>query len=117
MRLTEGAMMTAVTEVHEGRAALERITDAALAYMPLEELLGELLDRIKVAMQADTAAILVVDQDRGVLVARAARGIEEEVRQGVTVPIGRGFAGRVAAERRPVVIENVDHADIVNPIL
>ena len=51
------------------------------------------------------------------LVARAARGIEEEVRQGVRIPIGRGFAGRVAAERRPVVIENVDHADIFNPIL
>jgi serine phosphatase RsbU (regulator of sigma subunit) len=110
-------MMASVTGVQDGRGALERITDAALAYMPLEELLGELLDRIKVAIEADTAAILVVDQDRGVLVARAARGIEEEVRQGVTIPIGRGFAGRVAAERRPVVIENVDHADIFNPIL
>ncbi len=91
-------MMAPVTEVQGGRGALERITDAALAYMPLEELLGELLDRIKVAIEADTAAILVVDQERRVLVARAARGIEEEVRQGVTIPIGRGFAGRVAAD-------------------
>ena len=33
------------------------------------------------------------------------------------IPVGRGFAGRIAAERRPVAIEDVDHADILNPIL
>src|SRR5207248_2348169 len=30
---------------------------------------------------------------------------------------GRGFAGRIAAELRPVVIEDLDRADIFNPIL
>jgi phosphoserine phosphatase RsbU/P len=51
------------------------------------------------------------------LVATAARGIEEEVYQSVQVPVGRGFAGRVAAERRPVAIENVDNVNVVNPLL
>ncbi|HEX4692307.1 MAG TPA: SpoIIE family protein phosphatase, partial [Solirubrobacteraceae bacterium] len=37
--------------------------------------------------------------------------------QGIQIPLGRGFAGRIAAERRPVVIADVDHADILNPIL
>ena len=49
--------------------------------------------------------------------ARAAKGIEEEVEQGVRIPVGRGFAGRIAAERRAIIIEDVDHADILNPIL
>ena len=49
--------------------------------------------------------------------ARAARGIEEEVERGVRIPVGRGFAGRVVAEGRPLAIEDVDHADIFNPIL
>ena len=49
--------------------------------------------------------------------ARAAKGIEEEVEQGVAIPVGRGFAGRIAAERRAIVIPDVDHADILNPIL
>jgi phosphoserine phosphatase RsbU/P len=31
--------------------------------------------------------------------------------------VGRGFAGRIAAERRPVIIEDIDHADVVNPLL
>lgn len=33
------------------------------------------------------------------------------------IPVGQGFAGRIAAERRPVFIPDVDHADILNPIL
>ncbi len=49
--------------------------------------------------------------------ARAAKGIEEEVEQGVRIPVGKGFAGRIAAERRPIAIEDVDHADILNPLL
>ena len=60
------------------------------------------------ALQADTAAVLLLDEDRGVLVARAARGFEEEVRQGVQVPLARGFAGRVAAQARPIVIEDLE---------
>src|SRR5262249_53479719 len=75
------------------------------------------LTRIRDDLSADTAAVLLLDEDRKVLVARAARGLEEEVRQGVQVPLARGFAGRVAAERRPIVIENLDEADVVNPIL
>ena len=74
-------------------------------------------ERIRGGLQADTAAILLLDEDRGVLVARAARGLEEEVRQGVQVPLARGFAGRVAASRQPIVIEDLNHADVVNPIL
>jgi len=95
----------------------EQLTDASLSYLSLEELLLELLDRIRAGVGADTAAILLLDEERKVLLARAARGIEAEVRQGVKIPIGRGFAGRIAAERRPIAIEDVDHADILNPIL
>jgi anti-sigma regulatory factor (Ser/Thr protein kinase)/putative methionine-R-sulfoxide reductase with GAF domain len=65
----------------------------------------------------DTAAILLVDEERKQLVARAAKGIEEEVEQGVRIPIGGGFAGRIAKERVGIFIADVDHADILNPIL
>ena len=99
------------------RAAILSVTDSAMAYMSLEDMLAELLERIRGSLGVDTAAVLLLDDDRGVLVARAARGLEEEVRQGVQVPLARGFAGRVAAQRRPIIIEDLDHADVVNPIL
>ena len=93
------------------------ITDSALAFMSLEDMLSELLERIRGSLEVDTAAVLLLDEDRGVLLARAARGLEEEVRQGVQVPLARGFAGRIAAEVRPIIIKDLDHAEVVNPIL
>jgi serine phosphatase RsbU (regulator of sigma subunit)/anti-sigma regulatory factor (Ser/Thr protein kinase) len=99
------------------RSHLLSIADSALGYMSLEDMLSELLERIRSALEVDTAAVLLLDEDRGVLLARAARGLEEEVRQGVQVPLARGFAGRVAVEARPIVIEDLDHAEVVNPIL
>jgi GAF domain-containing protein/anti-sigma regulatory factor (Ser/Thr protein kinase) len=97
--------------------ALQRVTDAALAYLPQEELLTELLQRTAEILHSDTAAILLLEENGANLRAHAAKGIEEEVEQGVRIPVGKGFAGRVAAERRPIVIEDVDRADIFNPIL
>src|SRR3954451_14719756 len=79
-------------------------------------MLSELLERIRGSLEVDNAAVLLLDEYRGVLLARAARGLEEEVRQGVQVPLARGFAGRVAAEARPIIID-LDHAEVVNPIL
>src|SRR4051794_34138032 len=96
---------------------LQRVTDAALAYLSLDELLKELLERISATLDSDTAAILLLDEDTDELVARAAKGIEEEVEQGVRVPLGKGFAGRIAAERRPIYLPDVEHADVLNPIL
>jgi serine phosphatase RsbU (regulator of sigma subunit)/anti-sigma regulatory factor (Ser/Thr protein kinase) len=96
---------------------IESVTDAGLANLGVEDLLVELLDRVRDVLGADTAAVLLLDRPNEHLVATAARGIEEEVYQGARVPLGRGFAGRVAASRRPVTIEDIDDADVVNPLL
>src|SRR5581483_11660529 len=96
---------------------LQVVTDAALAHLDLETLLAELLVRTREVLHVDTCAILLLDGDTKELVARAAVGIEEEVEQGVRVPVGQGFAGTIAAERRPVVLADVDHADVLNPLL
>ena len=69
------------------------------------------------ALAVDTVAILLYEEESQQLVARAAKGIEEEVEQGVRIPNGVGFAGRIAAERVAIFIADVDHADILNPIL
>ncbi len=96
---------------------LQGLGDPALSELGLEELLDELLIRVRDALSVDTAAILLVDRAEQELVARAAKGIEEEVEAGVRVPIGRGFAGRIAAQRVAIFIGEVNDADIHNPIL
>lgn len=96
---------------------IRAVTDAALAHLDLDELLEELLVRVRDALGADTAAVLLLDPHGRELVAHAAAGLEEEVRQQVRIPLGRGFAGRIAAERKPVVLDHVDHTRVLNPIL
>jgi len=99
--------------------SLQRVTEAALAYLDLDDLLSELLDRTTEILDVDTAAILLLEEDRSALVARAAKGLEEEVERGFTLPVGAGFAGRVAASRQPAVVDDLDDSpiEIVNPLL
>ena len=113
----EQASRAAAERANEALRSLETVSEAALARRGLEDLLDELMARVVAMVDADTAAILLVDDESDELVARAARGLEEEVERGVRIPVGKGFAGRIAAEARPVFIEDVDHADILNPLL
>jgi phosphoserine phosphatase RsbU/P len=96
---------------------IQSITDAEMSRLDDRDFLAELLDRVKDILQADTAAVLLLDFRSGQLVATAAAGLEEEVRQGVRIPVGQGFAGRIAAEQKPVILDHVDHTTVLNPIL
>ncbi|HKN96472.1 MAG TPA: GAF domain-containing SpoIIE family protein phosphatase [Pseudonocardiaceae bacterium] len=102
----------------EGRLRrIEAVTDTGLAQLDTEKLLSELLERVRELLHADTATVLLVDAAGRHLLATAAVGIEEEVRQGVRVPVGSGFAGGIAASRQPTVIDHVDESTVVNPLL
>jgi phosphoserine phosphatase RsbU/P len=103
--------------VEDRLRAIQSITDAALSRLDDRDLLAELLERTREALQADTAAVLLLDFSSGQLIATAAAGLEEEVHQGVRIPVGRGFAGRIAAEHQPVILDHVDHTTVLNPIL
>src|SRR5690349_20114193 len=85
---------------------IESVTDTALAFLDVEDLLAELLDRVLEILEADTAAVLLTDESGRELIARAAR-----------VPVGRGFAGRIAANAGPVILDRIDSTTVANPIL
>src|SRR5438067_298911 len=111
------SMAGAVGVSRERLQRLQALTDAALAHLELDQLLGSLLVRVREMLDGDTCAVLLLDEETNELVARAAVGIEEEVEAGVRIRVGRGFAGRVAAGKQPVTLDDVDHADVLNPIL
>jgi phosphoserine phosphatase RsbU/P len=96
---------------------IRSVTDAALSYLGADDLLITLLSRVREILNADTAAVLLLDNSGRQLIAAAASGLEEEVSQGVRIPVGQGFAGRIAAERRPVILDHVDHGNVLNPLL
>ncbi|MGH3250000.1 MAG: PP2C family protein-serine/threonine phosphatase [Trebonia sp.] len=96
---------------------IEAVTDAALSRLDEHALLETLLERVKKTLQADTAAVLLLDNSARQLVATAASGIEEEVIQGARVALGTGFAGRIAATGEPVVLNEVSDTTVSNPLL
>jgi putative methionine-R-sulfoxide reductase with GAF domain len=106
-----------LTSVDERLRRLEAVADAALSHLDVSDLLDELLDRVRDLLEADTAAILLLDRHARQLVPTAAKGLEDEVRQGIRIPVGEGFAGRIAAERRPIVIPEVSVSDLASPFL
>lgn len=116
-RTTTNETKEALRKAEASLLEIRSLTNAALAQLSVDELLTFLLDRVLELLHCDTSAALLLDSAGSHLVARAARGIEEEVRQGVRIPVGVGFAGRIAAERRPVALRRVDSSTVTNPIL
>ena len=79
--------------------------------------LSSLLNRARSAMHADTATVLVLDRTRTLLEPLATVGLDRTLRRARRVPLGRGFAGRVAQTRQPVALTQVDRGTVVNPVL
>lgn len=83
--------------------ALAALTEVALAHRSLEPLLPELAACVRAQMRADAAVILLVDDDTGELVVRAAHGLDASV-IGERIPADDGLAGRIAAQRAPLAL-------------
>ncbi|CAM3723149.1 PP2C family protein-serine/threonine phosphatase [Smaragdicoccus niigatensis] len=86
-------------------------------YVEPRHLLENALARLRTVLDVDTATVLRYDARSNRLVAVASSGIEEEVYQGVRIPFGSGFAGRIAAALRPLTLDHVDRDTVINPLL
>ena len=107
-----------VDSEQRGRERLARVlavSDAALGWLDSEEALAALLRRIREAVGADSASLLVREGD--VLRVRATDGLERVPEEQVPIPIGQGFSGRIAHERTPLVVEDLPTFQVVSPWL
>ncbi|WP_026422147.1 PP2C family protein-serine/threonine phosphatase [Actinokineospora inagensis] len=98
-------------------SVLEAVTDVGLRHMKLDEFLRAVLARIQELFEVDTASVLLYDAAAEVLTVEASMGMDEEVSHGVTVAMGAGFTGQVAATRAPVILDRVDATTVVSPLL
>ena len=83
------------------------IADAASAESSLDDMLRTLSDRLRVALQADEATVLLLSDAEAGLTVRCSVGLERPPEPGLRVALGEGFAGRVALAREPVVVDDV----------
>ena len=97
--------------------AVQRITDAALAHLGVDDLLHALLTRVCEALECDTATLLLVAEDSSALVVRASHGLADEAIDAPVVPLGRGVAGRIAERGEPMIVPDTSEAEIYSPTL
>jgi PAS domain S-box-containing protein len=114
---SEQAARSAAEEVARTLGKLEEVTEAALRHVASGDILHELLAQIARLVEADTSAILLLDEDRRFLTVRATVGFDRELEHAVPIPFGQGMAGRVAATRKPAVIRNLDEVELASPHL
>ena len=93
------------------------ITDVALAHIELHDLLNELLGRIRDVLKTDEASILLTDPDGEALSLRVSLQPDQLVRRPIRVPIGVGFAGRIAQTRAPIVLDDITEFPFSNPAM
>lgn len=111
LRLVADEAADAITRLER----LEAITDAALSHLSEQDLITQLLARIVTALHADLAAVLLREGE--VFVPRATIGYDVPLENLMRIPVGKGFAGRIAAEGRPVFLDELAVEELISPVL
>jgi PAS domain S-box-containing protein len=111
----ERAQSDALRRARDQLAAVQTIIDENPT--SADEMLEAVLHAITGALETDYAVVLVADEDRRTLRARASTGLEREITESIDVAFGRGFAGTIAATRRPWVVDRVADIEVVSPYL
>jgi PAS domain S-box-containing protein len=92
---------------------LQAVADAALEHRDLKAMLPAILDRTREVMDADAAALLLVEDDGSLsLVSSDAISSAHEERR---VAVDAGIAGRVLATREPVIVDDPTPEELADP--
>ena len=106
--------------LHDAGVALrsiQSVTDPGLSFLPLDELLDELLARTGRVVGGDVAAIFLVTADGASLTVRASYGLDARVTEGLEVRVGEGIVGEVASRAQAVIVNDVGEATETGPLL
>jgi sigma-B regulation protein RsbU (phosphoserine phosphatase) len=81
------------------------------------ESVQSLVENVRAVMGSDTASLLLLNDAGSILEPSASAGLGRRWRGATHVPVGSGFAGRVAAGGEPVVLNEVNEVSVLNPVL
>jgi serine phosphatase RsbU (regulator of sigma subunit)/CheY-like chemotaxis protein/anti-sigma regulatory factor (Ser/Thr protein kinase) len=87
---------------------LQILSDAALSHLELDGLVAELVDRAGTLFQADSAALLLRDENAPGLRVWASTGPELPLLDGGRVTLGEGTLGRLAADRVAALLRGAE---------
>ncbi len=99
------------------RQIKEKTKELALIYqvgrdisstLNLEEILEIILDRVCVVLNIEKCSILLLDEGKGELYIRAARGLSEDVIIQTRLKVGEPISGWVLKNKKPVFVEDIE---------
>jgi signal transduction histidine kinase len=91
--------------------AIESITDAALGFMALDDLLKEMLARLRQTLAVDFAGVTLLDEQKTHFRMRAADGYPFEQLRDVRVPLTSPLSGRIMQEGRELIFDDLPAPD------
>lgn len=110
----EQAARAEAERVAELVSGMQLLVDAALAHRTLADIVSDLVTRVRTVLDADAASIFLADE-RGLTLAAAAGG--SPAAQSEPLPFGEGFAGRVAARREAMLLQDPEPGELPYPEL
>ena len=99
-----------VTELVSG---MQLLVDAALASRSLDDIVADLVARVRDVLDADAATIFLAEEDEQLRIGASSLGTAPD--EVDPFPFGDGFAGRVAQRRQPLLAQSPDPADLGDP--
>ena len=89
-------------------STLSELTELVSRIPDINEVLQIVLQRTMAAVNAKIGSIMILDDETQVLRIAAAVGLDESVINDTTVPLGEGFAGKVAQTGEPILVEDME---------
>ena len=102
----------AVRSTDRLRGGLHHVAHAIQAARSTDDLLDEIVEGALQAVDGRTAYLMGVDEEEGDFVAIAAVGENAATARGAKIPLGEGVPGLTARERRPLLLCDVDTAQM-----
>jgi PAS domain S-box-containing protein len=112
--MREQAARAEAERVAELVSGMQLLVDAALAHRTLGDIVSDLVTRVRTVLDADAASIFLAE-DRLLTLAAAAGGAGEPGPEPML--FGEGFAGRVAARREPLLLQDPEPSELPYPEL
>jgi putative nucleotidyltransferase with HDIG domain len=90
-------------------AMVNEISKAITSVLDLDEVLDLCLSEINEKLKVKHSSIMLVDEERDVLIVKASHGYRSRQILGNTQKIDEGVAGRVVTEKKPILVKDIVH--------
>jgi signal transduction histidine kinase/PAS domain-containing protein len=98
-------------------ATLQALANPTLTRLQADDLSRTVLRCLNEIMTADNLAILLLTEDHTALRIHMTLGLEEIAARDVYIPLGAGFAGKIATQGVPLIVHNGSTLEIITPVL